>query len=155
MEATLTHRNRFAHSGKNASVLPAVLALLCPACGGDGSGSSPPAAPETPPAAEITLWNATAAVTQADRGFNDAGGNVGDLNDRYGRSSFESETAGSTRYVERFRWDFSGAPLLDVFTGRFLSAMSLTDTLGTFDGTGRVVPVSYTHLDVYKRQLHC
>jgi hypothetical protein len=143
MEATLTHRNRFAHSGKNASVLPAVLALLCPACGGDGSGSSPPAAPETPPAAEITLWNATAAVTQADRGFNDAGGNVGDLNDRYGRSSFESETAGSTRYVERFRWDFSGAPLLDVFTGRFLSAMSLTDTLGTFDGTGRVVPIRF------------
>lgn len=118
------------------------MTLFLPACGG-GGGASPPTTLGAPTDAEDTLWDATAAVTQADRGFNDASGSVGDLDDRYGRSTFEPEVAGSTRHVERFRWDFSAAPSLDVFTGRFLSAMSLTETLGTFDGAGTVVPIRF------------
>ncbi len=142
------HSRDFASSSRRSCpalwVAPLAWALAAGGCGGGGAGGSPLLPPtHSPTPAEITLWDATASVTQADRGSNDAGGNVGDLNDQHGRSSFEPEAAGSNRYVERFRWDFSAVVSLEVFTGRFLSAMSLTDTLGTFYGAGTVVPVRF------------
>jgi uncharacterized protein (TIGR03437 family) len=105
-----------------AAALPAVLS--CPAAFGQQSQAA---------VAEAVLEDFADILTVTDSGFNDFSGNMGAVNKDsrpYGAARIERV---SGRPAMTFRWDFTGTPDVEAYTGVFFSLFGLTDTKVTYD----------------------
>jgi hypothetical protein len=88
------------------------------------------------PVTEVIIDDFSDKVTAVDLGFNQMSGNTGVINSR---ESMEGTNTGlvvcpdGSPCFQQFRWDFTGEPDPEVFSGVFWSLFGLTDTLATFD----------------------